>query len=195
MRRPEVGPLGETFLDANTRAMVGASFVNRPGGGKVETVVTLETQRLFVLPDTLFLVCADLCPDLREAVRGAVRAVFLEAVGEVLSVVLPEGLRAPVRVPARGPELPPLLPFVFPAFMPIRCPRRGVTMLPPRFPIDGPGGGRYNFSVWPREGGASPPLSRNCERRGADHLSHWSDELWEGGSIPVAARRYHSNDA
>lgn len=27
----------------------------------------------------------------------------------------------------------------------------------------------YNFPVRPREGGANPPLSRNCERRGANH--------------------------
>jgi hypothetical protein len=44
MRRPDVGPFGETFLEARARAIVSAFFVNNPGGGCVETVVTSETQ-------------------------------------------------------------------------------------------------------------------------------------------------------
>jgi len=42
---PEPGPLGETFLEANDRAMVAASFVNKPFAGCVESVVTFATQR------------------------------------------------------------------------------------------------------------------------------------------------------
>jgi len=33
--------LGETFFDANVRAMVSGSFVNNPFGGYVDTVFTL----------------------------------------------------------------------------------------------------------------------------------------------------------
>jgi hypothetical protein len=33
MRMPDPGPLGETFFEANIRAMIGALFVNNPGGG------------------------------------------------------------------------------------------------------------------------------------------------------------------
>jgi hypothetical protein len=43
---PEPGPLGETFFEASERAMVAASLVKSPLGGKVETVLTLLTQRL-----------------------------------------------------------------------------------------------------------------------------------------------------
>lgn len=46
IRIPDPGPFGETFREARVRAMVAASFVNRPAGGCVESVVTLETQRL-----------------------------------------------------------------------------------------------------------------------------------------------------
>jgi len=42
---PEPGPLGETFFDANDRAMVAASFVNKAFAGCVESVVTFGTQR------------------------------------------------------------------------------------------------------------------------------------------------------
>jgi hypothetical protein len=38
--------LGETLFDASDLAMVGASFVKRPFGGKVETVLTPATHRL-----------------------------------------------------------------------------------------------------------------------------------------------------
>ncbi len=37
---------GEIFLEARERAMVAAFLVNKPLGGCVESVVTLETQRL-----------------------------------------------------------------------------------------------------------------------------------------------------
>jgi hypothetical protein len=50
MRMPELGPLGETFLEARDRAIVVAFFVNRPSGGWVESVVTLADQRLPDLP-------------------------------------------------------------------------------------------------------------------------------------------------
>lgn len=47
---PEPGPFGETFLDASDLAMVAASLVNNPFGGKVETVFTLAIHRpLFFL--------------------------------------------------------------------------------------------------------------------------------------------------
>jgi hypothetical protein len=42
---PEPGPLGETFLEAKARAIVAASFVNKPFAGCVESVVTFATQR------------------------------------------------------------------------------------------------------------------------------------------------------
>ncbi|MGA8538559.1 MAG: hypothetical protein WB566_03625, partial [Terriglobales bacterium] len=42
---PDSGPLGETFPDASVRAIVTALFVNSPGGGCVESVVTVATQR------------------------------------------------------------------------------------------------------------------------------------------------------
>jgi hypothetical protein len=48
MRMPEPGPLGETFFDARTRAIVLASLLNNPGGGWVESVVTWETHRFVV---------------------------------------------------------------------------------------------------------------------------------------------------
>jgi hypothetical protein len=44
---PEPGPLGDTFLEARVRAMVGALFVNSPSGGCVESVCTPATHRLF----------------------------------------------------------------------------------------------------------------------------------------------------
>jgi hypothetical protein len=39
-------PLGETFFEARLLAIVGALFLKSPGGGKVETVLTVATQRL-----------------------------------------------------------------------------------------------------------------------------------------------------
>jgi hypothetical protein len=47
MRKPETGPLGETLFDASVRAIAGADFVNSPAGGCVESVVTVDTHRLF----------------------------------------------------------------------------------------------------------------------------------------------------
>ena len=43
IRRPELGPLGETFLEARDRAIVEALFVSNPGGGLVDTVLTFAT--------------------------------------------------------------------------------------------------------------------------------------------------------
>jgi hypothetical protein len=43
--KPDVIPFGLTRVDARARAIVRASFVNRPRGGAVETVVTERTQR------------------------------------------------------------------------------------------------------------------------------------------------------
>jgi len=43
IRMPEPGPFGETFFDASVRAIVAASFVKRPAGGWVESVVTVRT--------------------------------------------------------------------------------------------------------------------------------------------------------
>lgn len=45
---PEAGPFGATRLEARLRAIVDASFVNRPSGGWVESVLTLADQRFFV---------------------------------------------------------------------------------------------------------------------------------------------------
>lgn len=44
---PEPGPFGETFFEASHRAIVAASLVNKPSGGKVEVLLTLATQRRF----------------------------------------------------------------------------------------------------------------------------------------------------
>ena len=49
--------MGETFFDARDRAMVAASFVKSPSGGKVDTVFTPATQRLLewdAEPDLVF---------------------------------------------------------------------------------------------------------------------------------------------
>jgi hypothetical protein len=48
MRIPDCGPFGETLLEARTLAIVAAFFLNRPGGGCVESVVTDRTH-LFLL--------------------------------------------------------------------------------------------------------------------------------------------------
>ena len=48
IRRPDVTPRGLTRLEARTRAMIRAFFVNRPGGGAVDTVVTVWTHRRLV---------------------------------------------------------------------------------------------------------------------------------------------------
>jgi hypothetical protein len=45
IRIPEPGPLGETFFEASTLAIVGALAVKSPGGGCVESVVTFATHR------------------------------------------------------------------------------------------------------------------------------------------------------
>lgn len=42
---PEAGPFGDTLRERSTRAMVAALLVNNPGGGWVESVFTLATQR------------------------------------------------------------------------------------------------------------------------------------------------------
>ena len=47
IRIPETGPFGETFFDANVRAIVLASLVNSPFGGCVESVFTSATHRFF----------------------------------------------------------------------------------------------------------------------------------------------------
>lgn len=43
MRIPDAGPLGETFREANWRAIVSGDLLNNPVGGWVESVVTLLT--------------------------------------------------------------------------------------------------------------------------------------------------------
>src|ERR1700723_3418839 len=50
MRMPDWGPFGDTLFDAKLFAIAGALFLKSPGGGKVETVLTVATQRL---PDRL----------------------------------------------------------------------------------------------------------------------------------------------
>ena len=47
MRMPEPGPLGETLFEANVRAIVAALLLKRPGGGWVESVLTLALHFLF----------------------------------------------------------------------------------------------------------------------------------------------------
>jgi hypothetical protein len=42
---PDVGPFGLTRLEASVRAIVRAPFVKSPGGGAVDTVVTVRTHR------------------------------------------------------------------------------------------------------------------------------------------------------
>jgi hypothetical protein len=49
MRIPDCGPFGETFLEANALAIVGAFFVNSPLGGCVESVLTWLTHLFFFL--------------------------------------------------------------------------------------------------------------------------------------------------
>jgi len=46
---PELTPFGDTFFDASVRAIVAASFLNRPSGGWVasEVAVTWADQRFF----------------------------------------------------------------------------------------------------------------------------------------------------
>src|SRR5690242_15211175 len=44
---PDPGPFGDTFFEASDRAIVSASFVNKPRGGKVETVLTFATHLRF----------------------------------------------------------------------------------------------------------------------------------------------------
>jgi hypothetical protein len=43
IRKPEVGPFGDTLFDASVFAIVEAFFVNSPSGGCVESVLTLAT--------------------------------------------------------------------------------------------------------------------------------------------------------
>jgi hypothetical protein len=40
---------------------------------------------------------------------------------------------------------------------------------------------RYSI-IWSREGGANPPLSRNCKRRGLNYVATGAFGLWEGSS-------------
>jgi hypothetical protein len=47
IRSPEATPFGLTRLDARRRAIVRASRVKSPGGGAVDRVVTVRTQRRF----------------------------------------------------------------------------------------------------------------------------------------------------
>jgi hypothetical protein len=58
MSNPEAGPFGDTLRERKVRAIVAASFVNKPAGGWVESVFTFDTQRFearleprAVLPD------------------------------------------------------------------------------------------------------------------------------------------------
>jgi hypothetical protein len=45
---PEPGPLSDIFFDPSVRAMVVALFVNKPAGGHVESVLTLDIHRFFL---------------------------------------------------------------------------------------------------------------------------------------------------
>jgi hypothetical protein len=55
MRIPDCGPFGDTFREANTRAMVAALLVKSPAGGCVESVFTFATQRRLALLFRLFM--------------------------------------------------------------------------------------------------------------------------------------------
>ena len=46
IRIPEPGPLGEIFFEANALAIAWAFFLNSPGGGWVESVLTLAIHLL-----------------------------------------------------------------------------------------------------------------------------------------------------
>ena len=54
IRNPDAGPFGETLLEASVRAIVAASFVNRPSGGCVASVLTFDTQRRFFFGDAIY---------------------------------------------------------------------------------------------------------------------------------------------
>jgi hypothetical protein len=54
MRIPELGPVGETFFEVSDFAIVSALFVNKPGGGWVEFVLTVATHFLLPLDGRLF---------------------------------------------------------------------------------------------------------------------------------------------
>lgn len=45
MRKPDPGPLGDTFFDDSVRTIVVALFVKSPEGGCVESVFTFEIHR------------------------------------------------------------------------------------------------------------------------------------------------------
>jgi hypothetical protein len=62
MRIPDPIPFGLTFLLAIALATVLASLVNKPGGGKVETVFTWCDQRLD-FSSVFFLLAIDYSPD------------------------------------------------------------------------------------------------------------------------------------
>lgn len=67
MRKPDCGPLGDTFLEASTRAIVGARLVNNPLGGYVDTVLTFATHRFDFLPG---IGCHSFCVNFRTARAG-----------------------------------------------------------------------------------------------------------------------------
>src|SRR5258706_6374406 len=67
IRIPDPAPFGDTFFDANVRAMVGALLLNNPSGGWVESVVTLADH---FFGFDLFGMCA---PTAWEILRGGFR--------------------------------------------------------------------------------------------------------------------------
>jgi hypothetical protein len=66
IRIAEPSPFGDTSLRAIVRAISSADFVNMPGGGAVETVSTLLTQRFelraFAIQSTRYLRSSNLGP-------------------------------------------------------------------------------------------------------------------------------------
>ena len=56
IRIPEPGPLGETFFEASSRAMVSGDRVKSPFAGWVESVFTFPTHRGFFVPEFPVLV-------------------------------------------------------------------------------------------------------------------------------------------
>jgi hypothetical protein len=86
MRIPELGPFGETFFDASSRAMVSGSLVNNPSRGYVDVVFTLPDHffalmAMFILPGLVGSILDRQCgqPNRTGCVNYArLRSVFLE---------------------------------------------------------------------------------------------------------------------
>ena len=94
MRRPEAGPLGDTFLEARDRAMVEAPFVNNPGGGLVDTVFTFATHlRPDPRAEAFFRDAICTRPPLVDAAQpGSFRNFSFDKSGNVIALIDPRCL-------------------------------------------------------------------------------------------------------